>query len=849
LNASIPNSFHQPIAFHGRDPDSAFSRVALDLQHLAFPEFAMALRDRIDVTLKQWRARCIRAMPHLDRLTVAEFENGVANILVGFSEAMQSDQPEQIRKLSNDAHGHGVERSALGVGLEDFLEEGRILRGVVVHELSDAMSRALSADEATTFHAMFDFMIQQGVMALMRKQREGLEKTEETLKDSQRFLRSSLDSLEASIAVLDAEGTILDVNKSWRRFAGENSFVGDACGLGTSYLDPCEQSAGADVSGAVIAEGIRDVMGGRRNQFEAEYPCHSPTEERWFLVRVTKFEGPGPLRIIVTHDNITHRRLAEDSCRELAARLDEHLRVFDRVLSSISDFAYTFDLEGRFTFANKALLSLWGLMLPQVIGKKFADLGVPEDLAKRLATEIQQVVETGHRVVGETPYTSPTGVSGYYEYIFSAISASDGTVEAVAGSTRDVTEQKRVQEALRVSLAEQERLLVSERIARDAAESANRAKDKFLAVLSHELRTPLAPVVMTVTALEMNEDLPAAVRDDLKVIRRNVELEAKLIDDLLDVSRIISGKMRLRFDPVDVNDLVRHVCTMCRSNVLEKGIRLHCDLDAKARPVMGDPARLQQVFWNLLTNAAKFTPNLGDVFVKTEALSDQVRMTVRDTGMGIPQEMLPRIFDAFEQGDPRMTRQFGGMGLGLTICKAMVEQHSGSIRVESMGQNSGSTFVVDLPAITPALALKTSPPPVRSGQSGVAPLRLLVVEDHADSARILRRLLMASGHAVRTAGTVATAMDLAREHIFDIVISDLGLPDATGFELMQHLKKSHGMLGIAMSGFGMEEDLIKSNQAGFSEHLVKPVNFADLERAIQRVYNNFVSTGKPNQTG
>ena len=830
----MPSSLPQPIA--PPDPDSAFSRVALDLQHLAFPELALALRDRIDVILKQWRARSSRAMPHWDRMSLAEFENGVANIFVGFSEAMQSDQPEQLRKLFDEAPRHGMERYALGVGLEDLLEEGRILRGVVVHELSDAMSRPLSVDEAAAFHAHFGFMIQRGATALMQKQKERLEKTEEMLKDSQSFLRSSLDSLAANIAVLDGEGTILDVNESWRRFAGENSFVGAACGLGTSYLSLCEQPVGTDLSGAVIAEGIRDVIAGKRVQFEAEYPCHSPTEERWFLLRVTKFERPGPVRVIVTHDNITQRKLAEAISRELAVRLDEQSRLFDRLLSSISDFAYTFDLEGRFTFANKPMLDLWGLMLPQVIGKNFFDLKYPEDLAKKLTTEIQRVIKTGQRVVGETPYTSPSGARGYYEYIFSAISASDGTVEAVAGSTRDVTEQKRAQEELRLSLMEQERLLISARGARDAAESASRAKDRFFAALSHELRTPLVPVVMTVAALEMNADLPPAVREDLKMIRRNVELEARLIDDLLDVSRIISGKLRLRLDVVDVNELIRHVCEMCRSNVLEKGIRLHCHLDGKAHMVTGDAARLQQVFWNLLTNAAKFTPELGDIYISIDGEEgDRVRMTVRDTGMGIPQEILPRIFDAFEQGDSRVTKQFGGMGLGLAISKAMVEQHGGSIKAESNGTNSGSTFVVELPAMAANAARRKLAAPVGIGPDPVAPLRLLVVEDHADTAKILRRLLTSSGHAVKTAGTVAAAMDLAREHVFDIVISDLGLPDGTGYELMRHLKEHYALVGIAMSGFGMEEDLIKSSEAGFSEHLVKPVSISELERTIQRL--------------
>lgn len=380
------------------------------------------------------------------------------------------------------------------------------------------------------------------------------------------------------------------------------------------------------------------------------------------------------------------------------------------------------------------------------------------------------------------------------------------------------------------------------RESKEEAESANRAKDRFLAVLSHELRMPLAPVVMTVAAMETNPDLPPAVRDDAKMIRRNVELEVKLIDDLLDLSRITSGKLHLQLELLDINDLMRHVCEMCRSNVQEKGITLYCDFDANAGDVSGDQARLHQVFWNLLNNAAKFTPEGGNIRVATEhAAGDRVRVTVSDTGIGIPPEILPRIFDAFEQGDVHITRQFGGLGLGLAISKLLVDQHQGSIRAETKGPNKGSTFVVELPAVPHGQALKS---PARSwlGRgANTAPLRMLVVEDHADTARTLSRILAASGHAVKTATSAADALALAGAHPFDIIVSDLGLPDMTGYELMKQIKERYGTKGIAMSGYGTEDDMLKSAQAGFSDHLVKPVSIERLESSILRVIQSTVT--------
>ena len=402
-------------------------------------------------------------------------------------------------------------------------------------------------------------------------------------------------------------------------------------------------------------------------------------------------------------------------------------------------------------------------------------------------------------------------------------------------------EQQRRHRELEVAIEQRHQVEEKLREALKAAHAANYAKDRFLAVLSHELRTPLTPVVMTVAALEMHPDVPAPLRDDLKLIRRNVELESKLIDDLLDLSRISAGKLRLHMDVLDINDLLRRVCETCGPGIREKQQILQCDFAEPGAAVMGDAGRLQQVFWNILNNAIKYTPVGGSIHISTRNTpqangnAPHVRVTVRDTGIGISPRILPRIFDAFEQGDPPDRGGEGGLGLGLAIAKALVERHNGRISAAANnGPGGGSVFTVELPLLSVAQRRRLeSSQQSKRDQAGLR-LRLLVVEDHADTARVLGSLLGRAGHTVTTARTGAQALALADSNEFDLLISDLGLPDMSGYELMRQIKSRHGIRGIAMSGYGMEEDVRRSEEAGFSDHLVKPAGFAMLQQAIER---------------
>lgn len=375
------------------------------------------------------------------------------------------------------------------------------------------------------------------------------------------------------------------------------------------------------------------------------------------------------------------------------------------------------------------------------------------------------------------------------------------------------------------------------REAKEAAESASRAKDQFLATLSHELRTPLTPVLLSATAALVDPKTPAILLPTFEMIRRNIELEARLIDDLLDVMRIIRGKMPFQFEVVDVHTLIRQAVETCRGEALDKRLDLALDLGATEPYVNGDPARLQQVFWNLIKNAAKFTPEGGRITLRTFNRNERIIVEVTDTGAGIDPELLPRIFNAFEQGANSEAQKLGGLGLGLAICRSVAEAHGGSVTARSEGRNKGATFALELTTVPEALR---GTPPARPavGDSAVyRPRKLLLVEDDPMTLRIMARLLHGVGHDVTVASGYQAALDVARDDI-EIVISDIDLPDGSGFDLVQHLRDRYpGLAAIALTGFGMDEDVDKSRAAGFAMHLTKPIDFPRLEAAIESIAN------------
>lgn len=376
-----------------------------------------------------------------------------------------------------------------------------------------------------------------------------------------------------------------------------------------------------------------------------------------------------------------------------------------------------------------------------------------------------------------------------------------------------------------------------------AAERANQAKDEFLAMLSHELRTPLTPALIAAATLCEDERLPSDARAQAGMIERNIALEARLIDDLLDLTKISHRKLFLRPEACDVHSLIELAIEILRHEARDKAITIDRIFDARHRVFLVDPGRFQQVVWNLLRNAIKFSPHGSRVCVRTieeksPGAETWLRMDVTDTGLGIDPAKLDRIFLPFEQGDMAGDHRFGGVGLGLAIARAVVIAHGGRISAFSTGRGCGATFRVELPGAVeppPETAERGtrisigSPTPSRPR---VQALRLLLVEDHASTLQAVTQLLHRDGHYVVAASTAAAALAAAAVEVFDFVISDLGLPDRRGTELMLELHGAYGLRGVALTGYGMEEDMLRARDAGFIHHLVKPVSIAELRRVI-----------------
>jgi signal transduction histidine kinase len=387
--------------------------------------------------------------------------------------------------------------------------------------------------------------------------------------------------------------------------------------------------------------------------------------------------------------------------------------------------------------------------------------------------------------------------------------------------------------ALSAGMAERRRIEEELQQQKSIVETANRTKDHFLAMLSHELRTPLTPVISALEALETEPTQTEETKASMAMIRRNIELETQLIDDLLDFTRITKDKMQLRFVPIDAHQAVSNVVEICRAEAKSKRLDVHLNLRAKSCHVTADAAKFQQIVWNLLKNAIKFTPEEGDITISSDNPSETVfAISIRDTGIGMDPEVMHRIFDPFEQGNRSFEHRFGGLGLGLAISKSLAQAHGGSLTAQSDGPNRGSTFTLTMQALPQAEAASAASKAVTD--SARQPLKILLVDDHHDTCAALEKLLARRGHLVAVTHNIRSAMETAVRNKFDLLISDVALPDGTGMDLMMQLRAIANVPGIAISGFGNNGDIERSLQAGFSEHLTKPIRLDNLEAAIER---------------
>jgi PAS domain S-box-containing protein len=403
-----------------------------------------------------------------------------------------------------------------------------------------------------------------------------------------------------------------------------------------------------------------------------------------------------------------------------------------------------------------------------------------------------------------------------------------GTIDHLMVLVQDITDRKRADE-------EREQVLHSEFEARRQAEAASRAKDQFLATLSHELRTPLSPILAWSDLLRRHT-LPREQTDrGLAAIARNAASQARLIDELLDVSRIVSGKLRLELRPVDLAPAVLEAVDVMRPTAEAKDVEVQLAVDRATCHVMGDPDRLRQVMWNLVSNAVKFTPTGGRVRISLRRDGAHAQVVVADTGQGIPAAFLPFVFERFRQVDTTSTRRHGGLGIGLAIVAELVELHGGRVVADSAGEGRGAVFTVEIPLLADVRPVETSRA-ARTGDAALDGLRVLVVDDDPDSNEVVRTLLAACGAEVRTASSAREALAVIERWLPDVVVSDLAMPDEDGYSLLARMR-SHGpplrsVPAIALTAYSAPSDREQALSAGFQAHVAKPVRTADLVGAV-----------------
>jgi PAS domain S-box-containing protein len=485
--------------------------------------------------------------------------------------------------------------------------------------------------------------------------------------------------------------------------------------------------------------------------------------------------------------------------------------------------------DTRFISANAVTDNYFGVATGKLEGRSASELRAPPEMMAIWIERFRECCLTGQPVRFEYQASCPSSPLWV---------AATLTPMRTPGSDRrlcsfiveDITDRKRAEDDLRD--------------AKELAEAACQAKDRFIAVLSHELRTPLTPVLYGVSLMLESNTAPE-LRPTLEMIHRNIELEARLIDDLLNLSRLSRGRMRLDLEIIDIHEAIRRAIEICRDATFVAGLDVVTELDAPSHHVSADHARVMQIVWNLIHNAAKFTPPNGTLTIRTFNFPDAggdghpplIAVELEDTGIGIDPAVLPRIFEAFEQYHDDLRGRSGGLGLGLAISRSLAEALGGRLMASSRGRGLGSTFRLELATI-PAECVPTAPAPAASPKVAVrrSDLRILVVEDNTDTLRYLAAVLRQRGHDVVTADRVATARAAFHEAKvpFDLLLSDIELPDGDGLYLMRELGARGSMLGIAVSGFGGEEDRRQSREAGFVDHLTKPIDLNRLEAAIHR---------------
>ena len=507
--------------------------------------------------------------------------------------------------------------------------------------------------------------------------------------------------------------------------------------------------------------------------------------------------------------------------RPTHSALQETEEQFHMLVDSVEEYAiYMLDPTGNIVTWNAGAQKIKQYTAEEITGKNFACFYTAEDVAaEKPQRNLREAARKGH-IREQGLRVRKDGSTFHAEVVLTALRDGDGKIRGFSKVTRDVTDQIRSRET---------------EAAKIAAEKASKTKDNFLAALSHELRTPLTPALAAANYLAANAaKLPAEFVEDIEIIKRNVRLQARLIDDLLDLTRVTRGKLDLQFEDVDAHILVRDAIDIANSAIAAKKLTFSAHLNAEEHYIRADSIRIQQVFWNLINNAVKFTPSDGKIDIRTSNDDHgRFQFEITDNGIGIEVDRQASLFAPFEQADPSISRQFGGLGLGLAISKHLINLHGGTIEAHSRGRSYGSTFTLALDAVTKRTEKSgvDSQTPRKPAKS----LRILLIEDHNDTRQTLSRLLTHFGHQISVADNTQSALEIVQSQKFDVVLSDIGLPDGSGYDVISQVKRKQPVKAVAITGFGTDEDVRRGKEAGFDFHLIKPIDVHELRNVLDQV--------------
>ena len=700
---------------------------------------------------------------------------------------------------------------------------------------------------------------------------------EDTLRESEEVLRALANSIPQLAWMAQADGAIVWFNKRWYEYTGTTPQQVVGWGWQSTH-DP-------EVLPQMLQRWQESIRTG--NPFEMEYPIRGADGQyRWFLTRVNAVRDRlgHVVRWFGTNTDVDQVKRVEQALREESNVLEllnstgsalASQRDLKSLLQTVTDAATGISGArfGAFSYHGKDsdgdLFTLY--TLSGAAPAEFAQFGQPHatDLfAPSLGAEgvvRSDDITADPRYAGANPFSaSAHGQSAVRSYLAVPVIARSGEVlgslffghpepgifsarterivGGIAAQAAVAIDNTRLYEAAQRAAEERKVLLESERSARAEAERTSQMKDEFLATLSHELRTPLSAILGWAQVLRRGSRDAADLQRGLQTIERNARAQAQLIEDLLDMSRITSGKVLLDMQTVSPAVFIDAAIETVRPAADAKNIRLEKHYDPQVGLIAGDPARLQQVIWNLLSNAIKFTPRDGLVRIMLKPFDGHVDITVQDTGVGIKPEFKAHVFERFRQGDASTTRKHGGLGLGLSIVKHLIEQHGGTVRVDSDGEERGASFTISLPATnrqTPSSRPDRAPYSLPSPHTPDIKLRdlsrvnVLVVDDEADARDLIKRILSDCHANVRTVSSAEHALAAIREQIPDVLVSDLGMPDVDGFELLARVQalgpgQGGNIPAVALTAFARSEDRLKALEAGFRAHIPKPVEPSEL---------------------